>query len=149
MRQQIKAELRRLEEKKKQLTDEKAELEAKIPVLKNLLNIIQDVTSPAELEKMVMTAKTKTVVRPNFFKTSRYLVEKDLQSKLEEDENRLSFVDQDIRKTDGEICDEKICPDCQGQGVKTSTEFVREDNIVRSVLKTEACPLCEGKGKID
>lgn len=148
-RQQIRAELRRLEEKVEKLTEEKGELEAKIPVLRQLLNNIQNVTSSIELEKMIEKGETGSVVRPGFFKTSKYIAEKDLQSRLKEREDRLVFVSAEIPRINAEIEREKICPDCQGQGVRRTTEFVREDNIVRSVLKTETCPLCEGSGKID
>lgn len=149
IKQQIKTELRKLEEKRKQLTEERLELESKIPALNGILATLHNVSSPTELERIVKIAETTTVVRSDFFKTSKYSVEKDLRSKLEELENRLRLVDGEIRRADEEINDERICPDCQGQGVKQRTEFVREDNMVRTVLRTEACSLCKGRGKID
>ena len=146
---QIRSELRRLIDRKKALIEKQNLSEEKIRKLKKLTDQLTKVEAFADLETIVREAEVRTSIKPGFFKTSKYLVEKDLQQATENEETNLEFVIIEIRKTTAEIESEKVCPNCQGTGVTETTDYVREDNIVQPVMKVTPCQLCQGKGRIE
>jgi len=147
-RERIKWDLRRLSEKEKSLTLRKTELTAYVSYLERLLDEAKKANSPSHLEEIVIKAGLDTRVKPGMFKMSKYLVEKELEQKLEKGTKDRESIIEEIKKIRGEKQDANLCPDCDGEGKLRETHYVREDGIVRPVLNVKTCPLCAGRGRI-
>lgn len=149
VRERIKWDLRRLNEKEKSLTHRKTELTAYVSYLERLLDEVKQANSLPHLEEIVSKAGLDTRVNPDMFKMSRYLAEKELEQKLERGTKDRETIIEEIKKIRVEKQDADLCPDCNGEGKLHETHYVREDGIVRPVLNVTTCPLCAGKGRIE
>jgi Asp-tRNA(Asn)/Glu-tRNA(Gln) amidotransferase C subunit len=149
VRERIRWELRRLYKKEKALNRKKEELETYVTYLEKLLQEVKQVKSVDHLEEIINRGELKTRIRPDFFKMSRYFAEKELVQKLEKEKKEREKTLREIRTIQREKKDANLCPNCYGQGQLRETHYVREDAIVRPMLRVTTCPLCEGKGRID
>lgn len=148
-RERIRWDLRRLSEKEKSLTHRKTELTAYLSYLERILGEVKETSSFSNLEDIVNKAGLKTRLRPDMFRMSRYLAEKELEQKFEKGTKDRQTIIQEIEKIQSEKQDANLCPDCNGEGKLRETHYVREDGIVRPVLNVKTCPLCAGKGRIE
>jgi len=142
-------ELRRLEERMAELGDKRVGLEAYIAHLEKLLDKAKQASSNAVLEEVIKLGELKVQTKPTLFKMSKYLVEKEVEQKLEKARGELMEILQEIKATKQRKKDANRCPNCHGQGQLREVNYVREDGVVRPMLRITRCPVCEGGGKID
>lgn len=147
--ERIRLELNELMRKREELDALKSGLTAYIDHLRRLLGDTREASSSATLEKVKRLGEIEVKTKSSLFKMSKYFIEKKLIEKLELAKLELGDVLSEIKSIEDKNRDVNLCPECRGEGKKKSTEIVREDRIVRRVLKVSKCSLCEGKGRID
>jgi hypothetical protein len=149
VRERIRWELQRFYEKEKELNRKKEELKTYVAYLEKLLEETKQVKSMARLEEIISHGGLRTRIRPGFFKMLRYFAEKELKEKLEKTRKEHEETIVEIKTILREKKDANLCPNCYGEGQLRKTHYMREDGVVRPLLRVTTCPLCGGKGRID
>jgi hypothetical protein len=149
LKERIRWELRRLDEREKAMIHKKAELTAYVAYLEKTVDEVKQTQSLSHLEKIVTRTELDTRVRPDMFKMSRYFAEKELEQRLEKGTREREILDEEMRKIRDERQSANLCPECNGEGKLRETRYVREDGMVRPMPSIMDCPLCEGKGRIE
>ncbi len=149
MRKQIKQELLELEETKRSLRAREKKLKAYITHLEELFADVGRATSETQLNDIAKKNEMQTKIIPSFFKLSRYLLEKEIEQRIEDAKEMLEACLQEIKSINWRRKTANVCPHCQGRGWLREVEFIREDGLVNPVLRVITCPLCEGKRTID
>jgi phage-related protein len=149
MRKRIKQELQELEETNKGLHARKEKLKAYITYLEELYVEVGKATSETQLIDIIRRGELQTQIIQAFFKMSKYLIEKEIEQKIEDAKEMLKECLQEIKNINWRRKTANVCPHCQGRGWLREVEFIREDGLVNPVLRVITCPLCEGKRIID
>lgn len=149
LRDLIRLELRRLDEKEDELTRKSEELKTYINYLEELADELRHVKSERQLKDIITRGELETRVMPDLFRMSKYFAEKGLEKKLSSARIELKETLQEVWTTRRRKENADVCPRCNGQGKLRNTRYIREDGIVRPILEVTDCALCEGKGKIE
>ena len=148
-REHIRLELKRLSDRETELNDKFGGLRAYIDHLEALLEKTAHASSNLTLEEVIRLGELKAKTRPSFFKMSKYTIEKEVREKLDSARRELEELLVEVGEIKRSKEDANVCPDCGGIGQRREIRYVREDGMVRQVLKVRTCPLCGGSGRID
>jgi DNA repair exonuclease SbcCD ATPase subunit len=149
VREHIRLERKSLAEKEAELSDRLGGLKAYIAHLEVLLQKAMNASSNLVLEEVIRLGELEVRTRPGFFRMNKYTVQKGVEEKLESARKELEEILSEIEEVKRRKEEVNICPDCAGEGRVKKLEYVREERIVRPIMKIRECPLCGGKGRIE
>ena len=148
-RKRIKWELQGIAERKAELDDKIAGLRVYVDHLEGLLAKAKQASSNALLEDVIRLGELRTRIKPSYIKLSKYLAEKEIEEKLRSARAELKEILEEIQDIERRKRGANICFECQGQGQKRETRYVRDDGMVHPIFIVKKCALCGGKGRIE